>query len=300
MACSKVGIVIVNWNGKDDVFRCLASVISSNYINFDILVVDNGSVDGSVEAICDRYPSIQVIKLDKNLGYTGGNNLGIRWALNSGADWVLLLNNDTVMDPDTLDCLLEAADQDPKAGILGPTVYYMDMPDVIQSAGEFYDHHLNPISNENRLTRMTHIVNPSPVGWVSGCALFARAQMIKKIGELDDRFFAYEEELDWCIRATNAGWRILHVSTARVWHAGVTKDYHPKPYVTYYMTRNHLLLLSKHHAGLMTKTIFLVRCFRTLVSWTIRPRWKSLKHHRNALWKGVVDFWFRNWGPMTQ
>ncbi len=129
-----VHISILNWNNAPDTLACLDSVFALDYPNFRVLVVDNGSTDDSVEAIRGRYPALEILQTGANLGYAGGNNAGIRQILAAGAEYVCLLNNDTMVAPDFLSALVGAMD-DPEVGIAGPLVYYADPPDVIFSAG---------------------------------------------------------------------------------------------------------------------------------------------------------------------
>ena len=115
---------------------------------------------------------------------------------------------------------------------------------------------------------------------------------------LDPRFFYYWEETEWCLRAGRAGWRIVHVPRARLWHKGVQRDYRPKPSVSYYGTRNRFLMLAKHRAPVAVWAMALFETSRTLASWTVRPKWRSMRGHRDAMWRGVVDFVRHRWGQM--
>jgi len=130
-----VTIIVLNWNGGQDTLACLESLAQLDYPEFGVLVVDNGSTDGSLQAVQERFPEIPIIETGENLGYAGGSNVGLRWALDHGADYALLLNNDTVVAPDFLRLLVEAVGADPRIGIAGPTICYYDRPEVIWSAG---------------------------------------------------------------------------------------------------------------------------------------------------------------------
>lgn len=125
-----------------------------------------------------------------------------------------------------------------------------------------------------------------------------RRAVIDQVGMLDPRFFYYWEETEWCLRAARAGWRIVHVPEARLWHKGVQRNYHPKPSVTYYSTRNRLLMLAKHRAPLMTWVVAWSQILRTLTSWTVKPKWRSMREHRDAMWHGMWDFLLNRWGQM--
>ncbi len=125
-----------------------------------------------------------------------------------------------------------------------------------------------------------------------------RREVIEAIGMLDERFFYYWEETEWCLRAAKAGWGIMHVPNAKLWHKGVQRDYRPSPYVTYYSTRNRFLMLAKHHAPLSAWMLAWWQTMRTLASWSVKPRWRAMHQHRDAMWRGMLDFLRRRWGPM--
>jgi GT2 family glycosyltransferase len=296
----KVAIIVINWNNATDTLSCLESLSKLEYSNFDVVVIDNGSTDNSVEFLQNRFPNLKILETGANLGYSGGNNAGITWALTEGFDWVFLLNNDTILAPNSLSIMIEVAKKNSSIGILGPTVFHGDTPTIIQSYGGILDRYWRPHHlDQNELVK-GQLSQPSPVHWVSGCALLARSMMIRHIGLLDNRFYLYEEELDWCVRARHAQWSIIHVPDAHVWHWGVNNDYQPTPYVTYYMVRNHFLLLAKHKPGKLPWVVASINILRTMLSWSIRPKWRSKVKHRNAMWQGILDFLFHRWGKMPE
>jgi GT2 family glycosyltransferase len=115
---------------------------------------------------------------------------------------------------------------------------------------------------------------------------------------IDERFFYYLEELEWCVRAKRAGWKIVHVPQAKLWHKGVRRDYQPNPSVTYYATRNRFLLLLKHQASPTAWVVNWLLFARTWLSWSLRPKWRSKIAHRDAMSRGMIDFMQRQWGQM--
>jgi GT2 family glycosyltransferase len=194
--------------------------------------------------------------------------------------------------------MVEVGECDPQIGIVGPMVYHFDEPTMIQSAGGMlgkYWQSQHLCQNELDQGQFT---SPHPVEWISGCAIVVRRAAIEQAGMLDAKFFIYWEETEWCIRIARSGWRIVHVPQARIWHKGVQRDYQPKPSFFYYGTRNHLMTLSKHHAPLAARFFTWTQIARTLVSWSIKPRWRNKREHRNAMWKGIVDFLQHRWGQM--
>lgn len=291
-----VVVVILNTNRREDTLECLASVSASTYPRNKVLVLDNASTDGSVETIQSAFPDIHLIQLTENKGYAGNNNVGIRAALDQGADWVLVLNEDTILASDCIERMVTAGAADPSIGIVGPMVYHADEPEYIQSAGGTLDDlwratHLG----QNELD--THQFSGNRlVDWISGCALMIRRQTIEQIGLIDERFFYYWEETDWCIRARDTGWRLVHVAEAKLWHKGVRRDYRPSPNVTYFSARNRLLFLNNHNAPLRARALAWYQSLSTWASWSIQPKWKHMSKHRRALGAGLIDYIRGRWG----
>jgi GT2 family glycosyltransferase len=289
----QVTIIVLNWNGLNDTLDCLESLGQLDYKNHKVVVVDNGSVDGSVPGIREQFPGVTIIENGENLGYAGGNNVGLRYAMAQGADYALLLNNDTVVDPAFLGILVDAAEADPAVGIAGPTIYYHERPDVIWSAG-------GAIDWQRGSTRMVGLderddgqfgVEPRAADFVTGCAMLVRRTMMEKVGPLDERFFAYYEETEWCVRVARAGYKIVHVPLARMWHKISPSARADSPLVHYYMTRNRLLFLKATGAGPGAWLHTLIADYlRTLTSWSVRPKWRGKRSLRRAMWQGIVDF----------
>ncbi len=291
-------IIILNTSRREDTLACIRTLQANTYGNKVIVVLDNASTDGSPEAIRRAFPDVQVMLLEKNLGYAGNNNVGIVHAMQKGAEWVLVLNEDTLLDPDCLRLMVEAGERDPKIGIVGPLVYHADEPTVIQSAGGRLGPYWESIHIGQNEPDQEQFREPLDVEWVSGCAIMVRRGVIDDVGMLDERFFYYWEETEWCMRATRAGWKILNAPAAKLWHKGVKRDYKPGPSVSYYGTRNRFLTFSKHRAPAPVWARAWFDTTRTLVSWTVKPRWRNQRGHRDAMWRGVVDFLNHRWGKM--
>lgn len=288
--------VILSYNRRDDTLDCLRTLVRSTYPNLVLMVLDNGSTDGSKEAIALEFPDIPVVPLAKNRGYSGNNNVGIELSLRLGAEWILILNDDIVVAPDTLGCLVEAAQCRPDVGIIGPMVYHADEPNVIQSAGGEMDNYWRPKHVAQNEIDIGQCGDLRIVEWVTGCALMIRRETVEQIGMLDERFFCYLEEIDWCLRAREVGWQIALASRAKLWHKGVRRNYQPKPYVTYYSTRNRFLLLHKHSAPWATRVMAWFETLRTITIWTINPRWKCKQRHRQAMVYAMRDVLTGTWG----
>ena len=296
MAQPLVVTIILNTNRREDTCAALDSLARNTYQNHQIIVLDNASTDGSVPAIQAAYPAVQIIALPENLGYAGNNNVGIQAALARGAEWVFVLNEDTLLAPDCLEQLLAVAQTDPRIGIVGPMVYHHNEPNVIQSAGGKLGHDWRAWHLAQNEPDSGQYPQPHDVDWISGCAILVRRAVIEQVGMLDQRFFYYWEETEWCVRTKKAGWRIVHVPQAKLWHKGVQRDYRPSPSVTYYSTRNRLMMLQKHHAPLVAWVTVGRETLRTLASWSLKPKWHDKLGHRDAMWQGVMDFLKHRWG----
>jgi GT2 family glycosyltransferase len=296
MAQPLVVTVILNTNRRADTLDCLQSLAQSSYSNSRIIVLDNASSDGSVAAIRAVFPSVQLLELTENLGYAGNNNVGIKAALQQGADWVLVLNEDTIVGPDCLAELMHVGESDQRIGIVGPMVYHHGEPTIIQSAGGSLGRHWESHHIAQNQPDTQQFSAPHAVDWISGCAILVRRAVIEQVGMLDERFFYYWEETEWCLRAKRSDWQIMHVPGAKLWHKGVQRDYRPKPSVAYYNTRNRLFMLKKHRAPLGIQVAAWAQITRTLTSMSIRPKWRGSRAHRDAMLRGTIDFLRHRWG----
>ena len=171
-------------------------------------------------------------------------------------------------------------------------IFYFDQPSVIWSAGGGIDwkHGQTWMMGLNEADQDQFGKTPYPVDFVTGCALLIKTTVIKQIGVLDPRFFAYYEETEWCVRATQAGYKILLVPQAVIWHKITPEAREASPQVHYYMTRNQLLFLKLTHAGLRPWAASIMRYGRRLMSWTIRPKWRYKIQQRNATWQALLDY----------
>ncbi|MFN3980427.1 MAG: glycosyltransferase family 2 protein [Caldilinea sp.] len=291
--------VILNTNRRDDTLACLESLRQNTYPNHHVIVLDNHSTDGSVKAIQTDFPEVEIVELADNRGYAGNNNVGIAAATAMGADWIFVLNEDTILAPDCLERLIEVGVSDSTIGIVGPMVYHHAAPGVIQCAGGMLGPNWDSIMLGRDEPDCGQFPDVRPVEWIMGCGILVRREVIEQVGMIDERYFYFWEETEWCIRAGRAGWKVMHVPQARMWHKGITPNHTPKPSVTYYATRNRLLTLSKHHAPAAVKVRVWGQMVRILTSWSVRPRWRNMAEHRNAMLHGIVDFLRHRWGPMV-
>jgi len=290
--------IILNTNRRDDTLECLESLAQSDYPNSRIIVLDNQSTDGSVAAIQTTFPQVEIISLTENLGYAGNNNVGIQAAIRQGADWVFVLNEDTILSPSCLTEMVAVGESDPQIGIVGPLVYHHDEPNIIQTAGGMFGRYWDAFHLAQNEPDLGQFAQPHQVDWISGCGILVRRAVIEQVGMIDERYFYFWEETEWCLRTGKNGWRVVNVPQAKIWHKGVQRDYHSKPSVIYYGTRNRLLTISKHRAPLIVWVFTWTQLLRTLTSWTVKPKWRSKREHRDAMWRGMVDFLQHRWGQM--
>jgi GT2 family glycosyltransferase len=295
----QVTIIILNWNGLTDTLECLASLSRMDYPAYDVVVVDNGSTDRSPAVVRERFPDVTLIENDENLGFTGGNNVGLRWALEQGADYALMLNNDTEVAPDFLRLLVETAEAEPMVGTAGPTIYYYDQPRTVWSVGGHVDWQRGRTCmlglNERDIGQFGE--EPREVDFVTGCALLVKRAVLEQVGLLDERFFVYYEETEWCVRAQRAGFKIVHVPTAKIWHKIPLDARDSSLLVHYYMTRNRLLFLKATGAGMLPWLhTLLAEYLRTLLSWTLQSRWRGKKPQRQVMLRAIRDALQGRWG----
>ena len=296
----KVVIIILNWNGLEDTLDCLESLQSIDYPNYEILLIDNASTDSSLQIIPEKYPDIKILALNQNFGFVGGNNKGLTYVKErSDAEYYLLLNNDTVVASDFLTKLVNAIESDENIGVVGPLTLYYDLPDRIWSAG-------GEIDRKHWETRMIMIGEKAidlpnksthEVDFVTGCCLLIQRSVVDEIGLLDERFFAYYEDVEWCYRASRAGNLISLVPESKIWHKVSPEKRAASPLVHYYMTRNRLLFMKLAGSNVLgfVQVIFL-EYLRTILSWTIRPKWKNKKPIRHVMVRAMIDAAVGRWG----
>lgn len=247
--CPRVCTIVLNYNNIPDTVETLKSAGSLTYENNSLLLVENSTKKEVVEKIRTECPSLEIIVNERNLGYAGGNNVGIRRAIENGADYIFLLNNDVTLEQDVLEKLIAAMEGAPKCAACQPVVTYFHNRDKVWSAGtELYFGYPRLFQKNKKILRDG--VQKPPFGLV-GCALLFRADSLKKIGLFDESLFLMQEETDWCIRAVNMGFSLLVVSDAVVYHkVSETLGLFSKTYL-YYIGRNWLLV-GKRHYGRMT------------------------------------------------
>lgn len=237
----KVYIVILNWNNAEDTIECLRSVMALRHVRPRIVAVDNGSQDDSSERIHRAFPTIDLLVNPENLGYAAAINLGIQRALEKGASWVLLLNNDATVDAELLVELLNAGEAHPRAGVLSPKIYYYRDRERVWFAGGVRRRFPPGIGMPGYGRKDSPAYSrPRKIDYVTGCGMMVKAEVFRAIGLFDEAYFMYHEDLDFCERARQEGYECLYVPTAKMWHK-VSASTKEDPNAKWYYLGRHIV-----------------------------------------------------------
>jgi len=239
-------IIIINYNGIEDTMALLASIKKLQVKKINLIIVDNHSC-GNDSAILNEYQGceLKIIELFENLGFSGGNNLGLKLALKEHADYILLLNNDTIVEPDFLRVLVDKFDKYPDIGIVSPQINYYSEPNKIWSAGGKISWLRGSGFSDSEEKVKTQ--NDRFVDFVSGCCMLIKSEVFKKIGLLDENYFLYIEDTDFCQRTRRKGYKILVTSDCKIYHKVSSSTARVNTQLPlYYTTRNRLYFSKKH------------------------------------------------------
>lgn len=288
-----VYIIVLNWNGWRDTLACVESCRKLTWPNFRIVVVDNGSTDGSEAMLRDRLHDVEIIQSGANLGFAGGNNVGIRRALDAGADYVWLLNNDAEAAAEALGALVEAIEAVPGAGMASSKIYLYDDPQKLDFAGGLWEKGRlrRRLLGANQLDR-GQFDEPGERSSVSGCSLLVSARMIQEVGLMDESYFLYWEDTEWCARAQQKGYRILFAPKSHVWHKVSASTGKNSFAQYYYFVRNGFSFLRQYDPLLLpvfalNNFLFGIRC---LAGGKPQPF--------KGFMRGLTDFLHGRKGPM--
>jgi hypothetical protein len=277
----KVSIVVLNYNGKDCLKKCLTSLFCLDYANFEVVVVDNNSQDGSLEAARQNFSRATFIKNECNLGFSGGNNVGIKYSLEKMADFVLLLNNDTEVEKEFLGRLIKNALIHKEAGIFSPLIFSGDGKSVWFSGGKIDWLRMKAV-NEKELIENNQ-TNPD---FISGCAMLVRAEVFSKVGLLDEDFFLYWEDVDFSVRAKKAGFSLLVVASSHICHFEKSEDV--KKNKIYWLVLSGLLFFDKNASRELRLWVFVYVFLRKIKNWRdVRKRGSEIDL---AVKKAYIDF----------
>jgi len=243
----ETAVVICNWNKKEYVVNCIASVCASTYRNYDLIVVDNASTDGSVEAIRERFGSgVILLRNEQNIGGAGGFNTGIQYALEHGYRFIHLLDNDVVLDREAIGRLREALVTDPKLGIAGSLIYDMDHPEIVQEMGAMIDWSVFHMKLNYKGHQDTgNLPDDLDCDYVPACSMMIRREVLDRIGTMDEQYFIYWDDVDLCHRVKREGYRVAAFSSSKAWHkrgVAVRND----TFANYYVWRNRVYFFAKY------------------------------------------------------
>lgn len=295
----KLAIILINWNSFELTKDTLESLQQTTYTNYDCIVVDNGSVDGSDDLIESTFPNCIVIKSSTNKGFTGGNNIGMDFALQNGYEYIMMLNNDVAVEPNFLEPLIARLDQDASVGAVQPLIYFHHDRNLVWNAGSRY---LSWIGLP--LTLMYFRKDPlrlqinmqKKIDWITGCAFMIRVSVLRKTGTLKEPYFIYFEDVDLSFRIKQAGYQLGYVPESVIYHiAGMShksktkeKEGFLNPKVHYLNGRNRIWFLKAHTPWWAIPTTFFYQFMYYLaVSFYFisRLRFNKLK----AWWKGIKE-----------
>jgi GT2 family glycosyltransferase len=303
MAAPMVTLVILNWNNAPDTIECLESASLLDYPNYRVLVVDNGSTDGSASRIRTAHADVEIIETGENLGYAGGNNVGVRRALTRRMEYICILNNDVKVAPDFLTELVSALEDSAGAGIATPLVAEMERSDRVWALGQEVEWMSGKVmrlhAGEDVSAQQSKAAFEVDVA--SGAAMLVKSEVFEHAGLLEELFYLYYEEVDWCLRVRREGYRILAVPSSLLWHRVSATLGPTSPVIDYYMLRNHLRMIGHHRSGasrLWLLTRIVLRSLVTIAAYTTKPHGGKRLPHRNSRLLALRDALLGRWGKM--
>jgi GT2 family glycosyltransferase len=287
-----VSVIIVNWNGLMDTIECVNSLTQIEYLNYSLIIVDNGSSENDAEKLKERFQNIKVLKLKRNLGFAIANNLGIRKGLKEGADYVLLLNNDTIVDRQFLNNMIQVAEEDNNIGILGPKIYSYDNKDKLHYAGGKFRMYINHSTEGQHKRDIGQYEKLKETDWISGACMLIRKSVLEKVGLLPEEYFLSWEDIDLCLAAKREGYSCVFVPRSHIWHKVSSSFKREKLEYeqVFFGFRNRIIIRYKY----LTKSKFML--FIGIQIFAVLPIhmiyyvfvYKDLKRIR-YLWKGVMS-----------
>lgn len=296
MPSPKTFIILLNWNNWYETRKCLKSLEGIGYPAFEVVIVDNGSAEEERKKIGSFHTTCYALHTtynDSNLGFAGGNNVGIKYALEHGADYVLLLNNDAVVAPDFLMELVKMAERNTSYGILGSRIYKYGTNDVIFDGG-VVNKWLNKAEHFEgyKLTAISY----GPVDYITGAAMLVKREVTERVGLMREEYFLYYEDVDWCLRARRAGYKCVLVPQSLVWHKVSATTKEGSPSYIYYHTRN-ALMLAKFNGNILQKIAAYFLGFwillKQVVKFFLLP---SKRAWTSSMTRGVLDFYREKYG----
>jgi GT2 family glycosyltransferase len=289
MSKPAVGVVIVNWNLKDSLRETLLSFRQVNYPNLQIVVSDNASTDGAPEMVRAEFPEVHLLTREKGVGYAKGASLGMEF-LADKTKYIFSTTNDVLVDPEMINRLVEYMENHPEAGLLGCKIYYHNLGDLLWSAGgrvhPLVAHSYHFGWNRHDAPRFNQV---RECDYVTGCGFLFRSDLAKRLNYFNADLIFYTEDADFCYRVREAGFKVLYLPTAVMWHKTSTTLAKNRPLQLHYITRNTLYLIRRHRIGYPPIT-FLIHLFVWLpfkmALYAIVWRWKNVR----GIYNGIRDW----------
>lgn len=271
-----VYIIIINYNNYQDTIECVESLEKINYKNFKILIVDNNSSNDSINRIKTSYSKYEVMQLKDNLGFAGGNNVGIKKALKSGADYILLLNNDTIVEADFLGIMLESfTNSNNKIGIVGSKIfsyYNKELSEGIGNIDFFRFITSNSTFNNDNKSKLEQEVN-----FVSGCCMLIKSEVFNMVGLLPEEYFMYYEDTDFCLKTLEKGFKIIYNPKSIIYHkVSSSSGGKQSPFSIKWNNRNRIIFMNKYKykvskfSFFCSKTYFYITRFIRILQYVVR------------------------------
>lgn len=295
--------IVLNWNKYIDTKECIESLQQSQFKLSSIIVVDNCSQEGIIERLQQdfgEYSYIKFIRNESNYGFARGVNVGIQYALDQGAHYIFLLNNDAIIDKYCIYHLFTEANKDPSIGIVGPRIFYYKYPQRIWHGGGYFSRIKTGVIIPEKGKLAGECGEESKyVTFLTGCAMLIKRDVFEKIGLFDEDYFLYEEDLDFCLRASRAGFKLLYVPFAKVWHKieDTAKD-RTSPFTLYHMARSRIIFLRKN----FSRANFLYGLFIHLLLYTPFRFLQIVRGSRSikSIWAWLHGTWAGLWEPLQQ
>lgn len=282
----KVSIITVNFNQPEVTLELLESLRRQDYSNLEVIVVDNGSKEDSTPLLKARYPEIVAIRSAQNLGFAGGNNVGIN---RSSGDYLFFLNNDTEVPEGTIRALVEALDYHEDTGVVCPIINYFETPGLTQYAGYT---EISSLTGRNHAIGHKEKVQPqlkvTETHYAHGAAMMVRREVIERVGAMPENYFLYYEELDWGAQIRRAGYKIKVVQSVRIFHKESISTGKASPLKTYFQTRNRLLFMRRNMTFYQQVVFYMFFALVAFPKGILKFAFKREVAHLKSFWNGVV------------
>lgn len=296
----RTAIILLNWNSYEHTANCIASLQNVTPANFDVIVVDNGSSDGSGTMLKQNFAHIKYIQAPTNLGFAGGNNKGFEYAIAHGYEYSLMLNNDTFVEPNFLELLTNYMDAHKNVGAIQPKIFFNNNRQKIWNGGSYFLSWLGWTYSKNYMRTAGPAQNNfAEVDWITGCALLVRTSIVQQIGALNDHFFIYYEDVDFSFRIRQAGYKLIFHPQSVIYHiAGMAnkakvkgKEGYANPYVHYLNFRNHIWVLRTYTKWYQWPTTFITLIaysFAIMLYFVVRWRITKLAMMLKGIYHGFT------------